>query len=249
MYFISTRYREACDSNYDFTEEGFNGAGHFTQIVWQGTELLGIGKSTAMVNGNPCTIIVARYEPPGNVIGQFRHNVKQGEFTKEFCKKLDKVIDTPKAEMVKDKPTKGQPANPNLASSGSGEEIEKAKPSEAPNTTPRPTTNANAQVVNEKPTPTPKAATRKPSEPSRNKGSSPAQALKAAGQPIKLPGKNKGINPAAAQKHPSKTLKGETKPGAKQERRKPVKKPAKILALGQTNANLLPLEGISCYIS
>lgn len=54
------------------------------------------------------------------------------------------------------------------------------------------------------------------------------------GKPAVVPEKNKGINPTAAQKHPSKTLKGETKPGAKQERKNPFPKTAKVASLGQS---------------
>jgi len=50
--------------------------GHFTQIVWKGTTMVGVGIAT-VVEGNPPiqTYIVARYAPPGNVIGRFAENV------------------------------------------------------------------------------------------------------------------------------------------------------------------------------
>lgn len=47
-------------------------AGHFTQLVWKGTKSMGI----AMVKGKSGRIvIVAYYNPPGNIMGQFMDNV------------------------------------------------------------------------------------------------------------------------------------------------------------------------------
>ncbi|XP_020622428.1 ectin-like [Orbicella faveolata] len=50
--------------------------GHFTQIVWNGTTMVGAGIAT-VVGGRPPiqTYIVARYAPPGNVLGRFTENV------------------------------------------------------------------------------------------------------------------------------------------------------------------------------
>lgn len=47
-------------------------AGHFTQLVWKSTKSMGI----AMVKGKSGRIvIVANYNPPGNIMGQFMDNV------------------------------------------------------------------------------------------------------------------------------------------------------------------------------
>ncbi|XP_039287395.1 uncharacterized protein LOC111054714 [Nilaparvata lugens] len=47
-------------------------AGHFTQMVWRESELLGIGKA---VDESGQVIVVANYHPRGNVISRFGENV------------------------------------------------------------------------------------------------------------------------------------------------------------------------------
>ena len=46
--------------------------GHFTQVVWKGSEKLGVGKVTG---SNGWTYVVANYHPPGNYANKFRENV------------------------------------------------------------------------------------------------------------------------------------------------------------------------------
>lgn len=59
---------------YDFRNPGFkSGTGHFTQIVWQETEEMGMAK---FKGSEGKIIVVARYRPPGNVINHFQDNVK-----------------------------------------------------------------------------------------------------------------------------------------------------------------------------
>ena len=338
------RYKEVCLSNYDFTAEGLQSSGHFTQIVWRESELLGIGKATATVDGVPCTVVVARYEPAGNVIGKFRANVKQGEFTKKFCKTIDQIIDTPKADKVDSyQPATGQVAMDTSAASqptvaqgaqipvsvsqvavappavhqGGAENVPAEQAAGQPvagqetagqvplgtvaageavtgqsaagqvaageATVGQGAAGAGASVQNaagataqtnggqgasSQVAAGQEAADQEAS--SQNTAAQQAAAQGATGQAItsegmaaenskgnnnvnldvanpavKLPNKNKGINPKAAQKHPSKTMKGETKPGAKQEGKKPViplKKPATVLSLGQMTAKLASPE-------
>jgi uncharacterized protein YkwD len=58
--------------HYSFRRPGFSmRSGHFTQLVWVGTERLGCG--TTECNG--LTIWVCNYDPPGNVEGQYPSNV------------------------------------------------------------------------------------------------------------------------------------------------------------------------------
>lgn len=47
--------------------ENLNGTGHYSQMVWKDTQRIGIGKAKC---ASGATIIVASYDPPGNVIGQ-----------------------------------------------------------------------------------------------------------------------------------------------------------------------------------
>lgn len=47
--------------------------GHFTQVVWKGSQKLGVGFA---VSGDGNSVyIVAQYTPPGNYMGQFQQNV------------------------------------------------------------------------------------------------------------------------------------------------------------------------------
>lgn len=64
-------YREV--DKYDFQKGGFSMAtGHFTQVVWTATQRIGCGMTTC----NGLDIIVCNYDPPGNVEGGYRNNVK-----------------------------------------------------------------------------------------------------------------------------------------------------------------------------
>ena len=60
--------------DYDFNNPGFSsGTGHFTQVVWVDSVELGVAKATAK---NGMQFVVARYFPPGNILGRFPDNVK-----------------------------------------------------------------------------------------------------------------------------------------------------------------------------
>lgn len=59
-------------SRYNWSRPGFSkSTGHFTQVVWKETALVGIGQATK--NGR--TVVVANYFLPGNVDGEFPANV------------------------------------------------------------------------------------------------------------------------------------------------------------------------------
>ena len=58
---------------YDFNNQGFSlTTGHFTQLVWRGTEEVGFGISERADN---TWIGVGNYYPPGNYSGQYENNV------------------------------------------------------------------------------------------------------------------------------------------------------------------------------
>lgn len=60
--------------DYDYGQPGFAmNTGHFTQVVWKGTSKLGLGVSFSQGDGR--VVIVGRYNPPGNVTGDFPNNV------------------------------------------------------------------------------------------------------------------------------------------------------------------------------
>ena len=64
-------YREV--DKYDFKRGGFSmDTGHFTQLVWADTQHVGCGMTTC----KGLDIIVCNYDPPGNVEGAYRTNVK-----------------------------------------------------------------------------------------------------------------------------------------------------------------------------
>lgn len=59
---------------YRYGNPGFSKqTGHFTQIVWQSSKEMGVGTA---VSSSGAQFVVARYQPPGNVRGQFLENVK-----------------------------------------------------------------------------------------------------------------------------------------------------------------------------
>ena len=68
VFFI--RYGEEKNYNY-VTGNGTGLIGHFTQVVWKGSEKVGVGIATS----GPNTWIVAKYAPAGNVLGKYVSNV------------------------------------------------------------------------------------------------------------------------------------------------------------------------------
>ncbi len=105
------RYKEVCESNYDFNEGNFNmDTGHFTQVIWKDSVKLGLGRATAKKGDMLCTYIVARYRPSGNYDGKFKTQVQKGSFTDDICSKLD--------DLLKDLASASGGGDPDLASTG-----------------------------------------------------------------------------------------------------------------------------------
>ena len=87
------RYEEVCKPGYNFgSEQSAGGTGHFTQVVWKGSTVLGIGKADAEKNGMYCTYVVGRYKKAGNFIGKYKENVAKGSFSQDMCNKLEEMI-------------------------------------------------------------------------------------------------------------------------------------------------------------
>lgn len=62
---------------YDYNNPGFSPqTGHFTQLVWKSTSSVGVALASTGSGNNKKTYVVARYYPPGNVVGFFPQNVE-----------------------------------------------------------------------------------------------------------------------------------------------------------------------------
>ena len=83
-----------CSPGYDFERSGYqSGTGHFTQVVWTASAVLGIGKADVERDGMKCTYIVGRYKPLGNFDtgnNDYQKNVFKGSFQKSYCDTLKK---------------------------------------------------------------------------------------------------------------------------------------------------------------
>lgn len=64
---------------YDYDRPEFSPeTGHFTQVVWKSSTRIAVGIASCpagTIFAQPSTLVVARFTPPGNVIGQFAQNV------------------------------------------------------------------------------------------------------------------------------------------------------------------------------
>lgn len=87
-----------CQHGYDFTEEPKTelGTDHFTQLVWKESKYFGIGRAVTKRNKMTCSVIVARYQPSGNVPGEYLKNVDEGAFDGTICEKVSSktLLDT-----------------------------------------------------------------------------------------------------------------------------------------------------------
>ena len=64
--------------NYDYGNPGFSQkTGHFTQLIWNGSKKVGLGLGVSKHKGLNAFYCVAQYQPAGNVLGNFKENVKR----------------------------------------------------------------------------------------------------------------------------------------------------------------------------
>ena len=88
-------YSEIKDYDFSDSEEQimnkFSKIGHFTQLVWDETEFLGVGY---VIKNGKC-IVVAQYEPAGNMVGSFKKHVKPVGASVSQIKKSSEQIETP----------------------------------------------------------------------------------------------------------------------------------------------------------
>ena len=70
------------EKKYNYGKAQFSEqTGHFTQLVWQNTTKVGCGAVYCNSNKDDAAFgwfLVCEYDPPGNVIGQFKSNVAKG---------------------------------------------------------------------------------------------------------------------------------------------------------------------------
>ena len=95
---MTFRYNEVCDPGYEGlgeVESGPNEAGHFSQVVWKESTVLGIGRAEIEQDGMKCAYIVGRYQPAGNLGGSYRVNVLKGSFHRDvYCPTAVKKMST-----------------------------------------------------------------------------------------------------------------------------------------------------------
>nr|AAW25499.1 SJCHGC09417 protein [Schistosoma japonicum] len=76
-------YQESEKYNFDSEPDSIQGIGNFTQIVWSNSEIIGVGiasqsyETGEALRKDSKLILVCLYYPPGNVISQFKNNVKK----------------------------------------------------------------------------------------------------------------------------------------------------------------------------
>lgn len=65
-------YKEAVDFNFE--DPAFNAkCGRFSQVVWASSREFGVARCVAE---DGTEYIVARYKPAGNILGEFKENIK-----------------------------------------------------------------------------------------------------------------------------------------------------------------------------
>ena len=79
-----------CDPGFNFSSGEPEGSdifrtGHFTQVVWKESTVLGIGRAEVKQHGMKCAYIVGRNKPGGNMLGSFKENVPKGSFNSTYC--------------------------------------------------------------------------------------------------------------------------------------------------------------------
>ena len=74
-----------CKPGFNFATGEGNGAGHFTQVVWKESTVLGIGRVEVEQRGMRCAYTVGRYKSAGNMMGSYKENVPKGSFNSTYC--------------------------------------------------------------------------------------------------------------------------------------------------------------------
>ena len=71
---VAAWYKEI--AYYNYSNPGFDSkTGHYTQVVWKSSTMLGMGLGWSILNGYNYYYVVGQYSPAGNYLGQFATNV------------------------------------------------------------------------------------------------------------------------------------------------------------------------------
>jgi hypothetical protein len=71
--------------DYNFEIPAFNAkCGHFTQLIWRGTKEFGVAKS---IGADGAQYVVARYNPPGNTLGEFKDSIRRARGQRSSVRK------------------------------------------------------------------------------------------------------------------------------------------------------------------
>lgn len=84
-------YDEVCSHNF-YNQAYQDKSGHFSQLVWNATRELGVGKAMGTKFGMNCTFIVARYRPLGNIGSEFADDVSKGNFDSSYCSNVQRDV-------------------------------------------------------------------------------------------------------------------------------------------------------------
>ncbi|KAL9975334.1 hypothetical protein ACROYT_G012487 [Oculina patagonica] len=84
-------YDEVCSHNF-YDQAYQDKSGHFSQLVWNATRELGVGKAMGTKFGMNCTFIVARYRPLGNIGSEFANDVSKGHFDSSYCSNVQRDV-------------------------------------------------------------------------------------------------------------------------------------------------------------
>lgn len=71
---VASWYSEGSEYDYSLEPPPDSPAGHFTQLVWAGTTAMGVGLTPVPARPGKWVIVV-KYDPPGNWLGQYTANV------------------------------------------------------------------------------------------------------------------------------------------------------------------------------
>lgn len=81
---VDSRYTRVC--YYNWQKRAIQPeAKNFMQLIWKGTNHMGIGRAFGMRRGLPCTFVVARYRPGIMNVYELDSNVDKGLFLPSYC--------------------------------------------------------------------------------------------------------------------------------------------------------------------